>query len=200
MEKKEYILDGYAFRDVHTWERAKKEKETIAYLEANTGTEDVKAVYKLYMHAVEKCSFQTVIGLKYMEKLRRVLLDANAISEEALPPIPVLLLPSVQKEDPEEKFYRQNLEKRVAYYKEEVEKEKAGKTIKNFLVGILLVVIVAMLVITLRSKYSVFTYFTNYKEYIRNEVIDEMENWQNQLEEREEKLEKREKQLEEAEK
>ena len=59
----------------------------------------------------------------------------------------------------------------------------------------LLVIIIVMLVITYNSQYSVFTYFTNYKSDMENELIDKYENWESELEERERQLEEREKAL-----
>ena len=64
--------------------------------------------------------------------------------------------------------------------------------IKNFLILVLIVVIGVMLFITSRNQYSIFTYFTNYEENIRNEIVNEYEEWQQQLEEKEKELEERE--------
>ena len=48
-----------------------------------------------------------------------------------------------------------------------------------------------MLYITSKYQYSILTYFTDYEEKIRNEIVDEYEEWEKQLEEREKELEKR---------
>ena len=37
-----------------------------------------------------------------------------------------------------------------------------------------------------------FTYFTNYKEEMREELVDEYEQWQDQLEQKEKQLDERE--------
>ena len=54
-----------------------------------------------------------------------------------------------------------------------------------------------MLFITSQNQYSIFTYFTNYEEDIRNEVVNEFEEWQQQLDEREKELDEREEKLQE---
>lgn len=70
-----------------------------------------------------------------------------------------------------------------------------GNIIKNFLIVVLLLIIAAMLFITSQSQYSIFTYFTNYKEDMRNEIADEFEEWENQLNQKEAELEERENHL-----
>ena len=62
-DDKRFILDGFVFSTRKDYERACKEKETIEYLVANSNMSDMKAVLKIYNKAVEKKSFQTVIGL-----------------------------------------------------------------------------------------------------------------------------------------
>ena len=59
------------------------------------------------------------------------------------------------------------------------------------------VVVGVMLFITSQNQYSIFTYFTNYEEDIRNEVVNEFEEWQQQLDEREKELDEREEKLQE---
>ena len=67
-DDKRFILDGFVFSTRKDYERACKEKETIEYLVANSNMSDMKAVLKIYNKAVEKKSFQTVIGLEFIEK------------------------------------------------------------------------------------------------------------------------------------
>ena len=59
----------------------------------------------------------------------------------------------------------------------------------------LVVIIGAMIFITYNSKYSVFTYFTDYKTNMENELVDQYQEWRNQLEEKEKELDEREKAL-----
>ena len=69
------------------------------------------------------------------------------------------------------------------------ENEKIKRTILTVAVITLVAVIVAMFVITMSSKYSFLTYFTDYENNIREQVIDEYEEWENSLKEREQALE-----------
>lgn len=93
-----YVIDGFSFQNASDYERAKKEKETIAYLSANTDMTDMKAVYKIYRLSLEKKSFQTIFGLAYLEDLRKRLAGSGIVAEEMLEPIPTGRLLMVMKQ------------------------------------------------------------------------------------------------------
>lgn len=191
MAKEEYILDGYLFSGQAEYQRAKKEKETIAYLTANTDSNDMKALLKLYNRSVEKDSFQTIIGQQYLYNVRQRLIASRIVSADMLAPI---RLPgntgrfAAMAGEP--------LEKGVAErYKRLYENAVANRKIKNMLIAVLIIVMIGMIIITATSRYSVFTYFTDYKSELREEIADEMEEWQKELEQREQELDQREKAL-----
>ena len=200
--EKKYVLDGYSFSTMAEYERAKKEKETIAYVSANTDMSNMKEVYKVYKLAVEKKSFQTVFGLGFMQDLRSRLVGSGIIPEDVLEPVPVGRPVSVvQARRPEGespgsantagKMGSTAAEREIKKYREAYQKAKAGSIIKNFLIVVLVLVVGGMLYITSKYQYSILTYFTDYEEKIRNEIVDEYEEWEKQLEEREKELEKR---------
>lgn len=184
-----YVIEGFVFQNRNEYERAQKERETIAYLSANTDMTDMKAVYKLYKHAVEKRSFQTVFGLKYMEELRKKLVGSGIVTEDVLPPVPVarVLVAGKQPASPVSAE-----EKQLDEYKAAYEKAKSGSLIKNMLIIVLLLLIAVMVFITYKNQYSIFTYFTDYKEDMREEILNEYEEWEQELQQREKKLEERE--------
>ncbi len=187
MGQDKWIVDGYQFSSMDEYERAKKERETIAYLMANTEMSDMKALLKIYNRSIEKKSFQTIIGQQFLFNQRRRLIGSQIVGEDTLAPI-VIAPQTTNMTVREDK----NAASQVARYQKKYEDALAGRKVKNLLIGILLIVIVGMVVITLRSKYSVFTYFTDYKTNIRNEVINEMEDWQKELETKEKELDQRE--------
>lgn len=200
MEKKEYQLDGFLFQNKEDYDRAVKEKETITYLKANSNTDDMKALLRIYNRSIEKESFRTVIGMEYMNDIRKRLVDSGLASQEALAPIPVQRSTIVVRDRREEQGRNgTDLERQLKHYKAAYESASAGRVIKNLAIVILIVVIFAMILITYRTEYSIFTYFTDYKEKMRNEVIDEYENWQEQLEQKEQELKEREEKLKQAE-
>jgi len=189
----ELVIDGYQFSSKTEYDRAKKEKETIAYLMAHTDTADMKALLKLYHRSIEKKAFQTIIGEQFLHNLRKRLIGSQIVSAEEIPPVPLVHVGGrvVEKQD---KF----ADAKVMRYQKLYENSVANQKIKNLLIGVLLFVIVGMFVITIQTKYSVFTYFTNYKENMKNEVINEMEDWQKQLEHREAAVKKQEQKLQNA--
>ena len=205
MEKMNYVLDGYQFAGKQEYERALQEKETITYLKANMKKDDGKTLLKIYNRSVSKKAFQTVIGTDFLKEIREMLREQEIISPEILAPIPAPggmeeRVEAVQKDSAREGDGKDRAEQRrqkaqaerADYFQKKYEEAAANQKIRNGLIVVLFLVILAMFIITWRSKYSVFTYFTDYKENIRNEVIDELEDWQQELEEREQKLDQQE--------
>lgn len=190
MAKNPYQIDEYSFVNREEYERALKEKETVAYLQANAESNDNKALLKIYNRSVEKKSFHTVIGMEYLISLRRQLIASGIVTGETLAPVPVIRSSSPGKGS--EHPNQSQLERQVARYKAAYESARTGRIIKNMTIVILLIVIIAILLITYQSRYSVFTYFTNYKEDMREELIDEYVDWENQLEQKEQELNDRE--------
>lgn len=190
MVKNQYQIDQYSFVSREEYERALKEKETIAYLQANTGSDDAKALLKIYNRSVEKESFRTIIGIEYLSSLRKRLSMSGVVTEEALAPVPVPGVVAKGKQG--EGMNQSQLERQVSRYKAAYESARSGCIIKNMTIFILIMVIVAILLITYQSRYSVFTYFTNYKEKMREELIDEYTDWETQLEQKEQELNDRE--------
>ena len=196
MEKK-YVLDGYSFPTATEYERAKKEKETIAYLTANTDMSNMKEVYKVYKLAIEKKSFQTVFVFSYIQEQRTRLVGSGIVSADVIEPVPVSRSFEVIRRSGDKrvesgkdagKMSSAAVEKEVKKYQEAYQKAKAGSVIKNFLIVVLVVVVGGMLYITSKYQYSFLTYFTNYEEKIREEIVNEYEEWETQLEEREKEL------------
>ena len=191
---KKYTIEGYVFQDASDYERAMKERETIAYLSANTDMANMKEIYKIYKLSVEKKSFQTIFGLVFLEELRNRLIGSQTVTEDLLEPIPTGRVLTVSSPKPSGGGADA---KELKKYKEAYQKAKSGSLIKNFLIAVLVVVVGVMFFITSQNQYSIFTYFTNYEEDIRNEVVNEFEEWQQQLDEREKELDEREEKLQE---
>lgn len=178
--EREQRIDGYVFFSAKEYERALKEKETIEYLRAKTDLSNPKAVYQVYKKAIEKQSFQTIFGFAFMKELRNLLIEARVVPEEVIDPVPIGRVHTDAEQTKE--VSTTEAEEQVKKYREMAEKAKAGSIIKNFLIGVLLVMVVLIMVMTYNSKYSVFTFFTDYENEIRQEVLDEYEEWENELE------------------
>ena len=186
-----YCLDGYQFLTKREFERAHKEKETISYLKETIRSGKPKELLKVYNRSVEKHAFCTVIGLQFLQEILTEILQSGipvAVSEQAA-------------SDKQRKGSgatdsgvtgKTEIERQLKRYKKAYEDAVTGKTIKNMVITVLLIIILGMLLVTFKTRYSVFTYFTNYKEEMREELVDEYEQWQDQLEQKEKQLDERE--------
>lgn len=187
-----YTIGDYSFSNKNDYERALKEKETISYIVANTNMADMKSVLKVYNRAVEKKSFQTVLGLEFVRNMRKNLINSGIVSDDTIQTVPVPSVPPVTGAKP--KPAGESLTAGMAEkYKLAYENERAGRIIRNMAIVFLIVIIGIMTFITYNSKYSVFTYFTDYKTNMENELVDKYQDWKNQLEAKEKELNEREK-------
>ncbi|HBA98290.1 MAG TPA: hypothetical protein DCZ23_09290 [Lachnospiraceae bacterium] len=188
-----YVIDGYSFPGRNDYEKALKEKEAISYIAANTNMADMKAVLKIYNKSVEKQSFQTAVGLEFVNNMRKTLISSGIVSKDTLMDIPVPKISGSRQATASADVNTSDA--RADKYKLAYENALAGRTIRNIVIAFLTLIIIAMLVITFNSKYSVFTYFTDYKADMENELIDKYESWKDELDKREKELDKREKAL-----
>ena len=120
-----------------------------------------------------------------MLELRQQILESSLVSERALAPIPIKE-PNERKKDVIKG--PSTLEKR---YLSLYEGQKLlNKKLKITIVG-LVILIIGFVFINFRFEYSIFTYFTNYKANMEEELIDKYEKWESDLQERENKLEQK---------
>lgn len=193
-----YVVDGYSFSSRNDYEKALKEKEAISYIVANTNMADMKSVLKVYNMSVDKKSFQTVIGLEFVGNMRKSLISSGIVSKDTLTNIPVPKITGASKTAASAGSTA--LDTNAEKYKKAYENAVAGRTIKNIVIAFLILIIAAMLVITSQSKYSIFTYFTDYKAEMENELIDQYASWKSELDKREQELDKKEQELSKKEK
>lgn len=194
VNEKEMILDGFKFSSGKEFERAMKEKETIEYIVANTNMSDMKAVLKVYNKAVDKKSFQTVIGLEFVNNMRKKLISSGTVNEKNLAYVPVVQKYAGSQKSPV--MSKSGAEKEAEKYKKAYENEAAGRKIRNMAIAFLTILLAVLVIITVKSKYSVFTYFTDYKSNMENELIDKYEKWEQTLEDKQKALDKKEKEME----
>lgn len=138
------------------------------------------------------CSFYRKFVLRFLQ--------SGIVGEDTLAPIPVAVSEQAAS-DKQRKGSgatdsgvtgKTEIERQLKRYKKAYEDAVTGKTIKNMVITVLLIIILGMLLVTFKTRYSVFTYFTNYKEEMREELVDEYEQWQDQLEQKEKQLDERE--------
>ena len=198
VNEKEMVLDGFKFSSKKEFERAMKEKETIAYIVANTNMSDMRAVLKVYNKAIDKKAFQTVVGLEFVNNMRKKLISSGTVMEKNLAYVPVISKNTVIQKAPVKS--RDETARDAEKYKKAYAEAITGKNIKNMAIAFLAALLVAIVIITVKSKYSVFTYFTDYKSNMENELIDKYEKWEQTLDERQKALEKEEKEQQDKQK
>lgn len=184
MESKDNrTIEGIYFESEKEYESAYKELETIREIERKFAVGDAKVALSIYNKAVSKKSFKTIIGYMFLKRLRDTIVSCGLVDSESLYPIPV-----GDKQEKKENVRLAPAEdnKYLLLYRNENKKKKAA----IMAVVVLAVVIVIMFFVTAGTKYSFVTYFTDYENDIRNEVIDEYEQWEKELTEREEALSK----------
>ena len=197
VKNNKYVVDYYSFSTRAEYDRALKEKETISYITANTNMSDMRAVLKVYNRAVEKKSFQTVIGLEFIRNMRKRLIGSGFVTEETIEPVPVVAAAAKEMSHVDDKSLA---ESKAQKYKKLYEESSAGLKMRNIIIAFLVIIIIAMVVITYKTKYSIFTYFTDYKTQMEEELVDKYEKWEKELDDREKKLDSREKILEDGDK
>lgn len=180
-----YSINGLIFDDENEYNQACKEWDTICSLEKKLPLGDPKAALQLYNQAVAKKTFKTFIGYTFLKGLRDTVVKNGVVNEDVLNPIPIIA------RKPLARTGDTSIDRLAGKY----EKEKKKRVIMTIVIIALVTVIVGMFAITLSSKYSFITYFTNYEDNIRNEVINDYEEWESELDARESELDAREAEL-----
>ena len=183
-EKEQRIVQGYIFASNNEYERAKKEQEVIAYIRANSDLTKLKIAIKVYSNLVEKKTFDTIIGYRFLDELRQMIIKQNNALEEHLPYIGVkeqVTLVKERKVDGDEgKRYKRLYD------------DLRAKQVKWRIINIsLLIAIIAMFI------FSYLSPNTNDKAY-ENEILNKYSSWKQELQEKEEELIQREDALNQA--
>ncbi len=177
--EKDKVIDNLKFEDEKEYLQAMKELETIRNLENKMYLGDPKAALQLYNSAVSKKTFKTVIGYRFLLRLRDTIVSCGLVSDSALNPVPVV----VSKKGIDRKSAKDDLNADI--YRGLYQEEKKKKKLLYVLIVTLIVAIIGMFLVTINSKYSFITYFTDYENEIREDVINEYEEWEKSLNERE---------------
>lgn len=87
-ENQNLTVEGYTFRTTEDARLAKLEAQKIEFIEKRINYNRADSVLALYKKAVEERTFQTPVGIRYLEKLHDFLESSPVITEE-IPPIPL---------------------------------------------------------------------------------------------------------------
>lgn len=149
-----------------------REQQAVDYIKANANLSDLAVVEKIYQQLSKQGTFQTAIGLGFLQELETLLLP----EEE---PEPEVSKPTVQMYTKEEV---------VAELKKAKTKQQKKVQILTVSTVILAIMVVVMLGISMTSKLPTVL---NYKDM----VTDEYASWETELRNREEEVRRREQEL-----
>lgn len=175
-------IEHFSFESREDYDRAEKELEFIEKIRENVDLTLGENAHKVYIKAVTDKMFQTVIGYLFLLELRQTIEQSGVVPLEELEDIPVKVVENTGQDVIQERSYRENRFRRL--YEGQCLLNKKLKIV----IAALVILITGFVIINFRLEYSIFTYFTNYKANMEEELVNKYEDWQNQLEEREKKL------------
>lgn len=166
--------------------KARKESDFVRQLRVKTDLTDAKTALKLYNKLIKENYFNTIVGYAFLEELRDTVLKDGAATEETLADIPGNDAEDTEKEEVPLIPVRGDRFKKM--YEGQVLLNKKLK----IAVFALVVILIGFIVINFKFEYSIFTYFTNYKANMEEELIDKYKNWESELQKKQEQLEQKE--------
>ena len=149
-----------------------REQQAVDYIKANANLSELAVVEKIYQQLSKQGTFQTAIGLGFLQELETLLLP----EEE----------PEPEVSKPTMKMYTK--EEVVAELKKAKTKQQKKVQILTVSTVILAIMVVVMLGISMTSKLPTVL---NYKDM----VTDEYASWETELRNREEEVRRREQEL-----
>ncbi len=184
MEKQETVC-GFSFESDDAREQARKEEKMIRSLSEKTDFSDAKTALKLYNKLVTDQYFETVVGYSFLMDLRGRILKSGLVDAGMLADIPVK-----EEKKPEPMVMSVRASDSDRFQRMYEGQKLLNKKLKIAVVA-LVVLVVGFVIVNFKFEYSIFTFFTNYKATMEEEIIDKYEEWQTELEQREQALEKK---------
>ena len=183
MKDVDLALSRLNFESREAYDRAKKEAEFIRKAEETMDLTDGKTALKLYNKIVKEKIFSSVLGYEFLFELRDVIIEAGVAKAENLAAVPVREIIKVENDTLEDR----SLE--VERFRRLYEGQKIINT--KYKIGIIacVVILIGFFLVNLKLEYSVFTYFTNYKATMEEDLVNKYEKWSEELQKREDALE-----------
>ena len=177
-----YVTNQYSFESRESYEQTKKEAEQIKKLIHSADLKNPKIALKIYNKCVSDKMFHTMAGYNFLMELRNFIWKSGLVSEQSLAPIPI-------KEENEKKpdVIAQTSRKEAKWKRLYEGQQLLNKKLKIALFAAV-VLLIGFVVINFRFEYSIFTYFTNYKANMEEELIDKYEKWEERLQQKEDSL------------
>lgn len=181
----QFRIDHFQFKDRDAYERAVKEKKVVEAMRGKFRFSDVEVAKKVYVKAVEEQVFSTVVGYEFLIELRKSILSSGKVPEKEMPAIPVQDGGEQGASVPPPANTGNTS---VQRYKRLYEGQKILNKRMKFVLFVAILIVAAFVVIDVNSEYTVFTYFTDYKAKMEEELINKYEGWEKELKAREDAL------------
>ncbi|MBR1874222.1 MAG: hypothetical protein IJ807_04905 [Eubacterium sp.] len=182
MPDNEKLLEQLNFESREAYDRAKKEAEFIRKAEETMDLTDGKTALKLYNKIVKEKIFSSVVGYEFLFRLKGVIAETGVADPDTLSPVPVREIIKTENDT----LMDHSIE--VEKYKLLYEGQKLINTKFKIALVICVIVLFGFVAVNLSMEYSVFTYFTNYKATMEEELINKYEKWAKELQQREDAL------------
>lgn len=178
--KKEYIVDGFLFLSEEDAAAAREELKKARYLERHLDDQGADMILQLYQKALKDRTFQTPVGLAFVNELRGRLIEAG-IEEFDIEPIPVYY-------DVVQNKMRSGFEPVKEGDKPEPKVEKRKFTVSVFLNIFLALLVAGMFFVAMTgSNPNILNY--------QNAVLNKYASWEQELMEREKAVREKEQEL-----
>lgn len=178
--KKEYIVDGFLFLSEEDAAAAREELKKARYLERHLDDQGADIILQLYQKALRDRTFQTPVGLAFVNELRGKLIEAG-IEEFDIEPIPVYY-------DVVQNKMRSGYEVVKEEDKPEPKVEKKKFTFSVFLNVFLALLVAGMFFVAMTGKNP------NILNY-QSAVLNKYASWEQELMEREKAVREKEQEL-----
>lgn len=176
------VIDSFEFESRDEFDRATKEMEIIKALRERADFSDPKVLLKIYNKSVADKLFGTAVGYCFLFEIRNRIVESGIVSATALQDIPI----KEQKSRPLDTIPTR-LEGERKFQRLYEGQKLLNKKFKIAIIA-MIIILAGFVFINLRFEYSIFTYFSDYKTNMEEELIDKYENWQQDLENREARL------------
>lgn len=175
-------IQSFNFESREAYDRAGKELEFIQKIMESADVSEPKTALKVYNKAVSDKLFDTVIGYNFLCELRKIIIDSGLATERTLLGIPVKEIKKQQKDTMPERPAHEGRFQRL------YEGQRLLNKKMKIVLAALIILLIGFVAVNFRLEYSIFTYFTDYKSNMEEEIIDKYEKWEEELANREKAL------------
>ncbi len=184
MEEKQKV-GKYSFADKAMYERAKKEATVIQSMKEKYDISNASNALKIYEKAAREGVFSTAVGYAFLEELHGTIQRSGIAKGKHLSDIPVVDTARTQTGAESQMTKAKKSEDR---YKKLYEAQCILNKRMKIVVAAAIFILVSFVIIDLKTEYSIFTYFTNYKAKMEEDLVDKYEAWESELTAREQAL------------